>query len=79
MRLKLFNLVAAELGPSFLSRGVGLRGEDWQDFLRRHAEALAEGCVGSHVDGKPVALLESVELDWRGAAVLLTVVSADDN
>ena len=78
VRLKLFNLVAAELGPAFLSRGVGLRGEDWHDFLRRHAEALAGGCVGFHVDGKPVALPESVERDWRDVAVLLTVVSAGD-
>lgn len=78
VRLKFFNLVAAELGPGFLGRGVGLRGEDWQDFLRRYAEELDQRCAASFIDGKAVALMESVEMDWSGTAVLLTVVAAGD-
>ena len=71
--LKLFNLVAAELGPSFLSRGIGLRGEDWQDFLKRHVDDLAAGGATAKIDGKAAALRDIPAMDWRGASVLLRV------
>jgi hypothetical protein len=72
--LKLFNLVAAELGPVFLGRGIGLRGEDWQHFISRHADALADGCLGAQIGGEPAELRDMPSLDWQGASVLLRVV-----
>ena len=56
VRLKLFNLVAAELGPPFLNRGVGIRGIDFHDFLSRHADAVAQGCIEVKIKGKGVDL-----------------------
>jgi hypothetical protein len=72
--LKLFNMVAAELGPAFLERGIGLEGEAWQDFLDRHTGDLAEGCIAAQIGGKAAGLREMVAMDWRGRSVVLRVV-----
>ncbi len=74
VKLKLFNLVAAELGSAFLGRGVGLRGEDWQDFLQRHGAEVAEGCVAAQIEGKAADLRDMAAMDWSGVSVLLRVV-----
>jgi len=54
VRLKLFNLVMADLGPSLLTRGVYVRARDFGEFLAgqhcRFYEAIAEATV----DGQPI-------------------------
>jgi hypothetical protein len=75
VRLKLFNLVAAELGPPFLNRGVGVRGIDFHDFLSRHADAVAEGCIAVKIEGKGVDL-NTVRNTDPHRPILLTVTKA---
>jgi hypothetical protein len=75
VRLKLFNLVAAELGPPFLKRGVGMRGVDFKDFLARHADALAEGCLQIRLEEDTIDLDTARNMDWD-QPIQLTVTEA---
>jgi hypothetical protein len=69
--LKLFNLVARELGPEFLKRGVLIACRQLKDFLERQGHWGLKGCVAAEMDSKPVKtedLSNRISLD--GQAVL---------
>ncbi|MBW1842652.1 MAG: hypothetical protein JRI75_12815 [Deltaproteobacteria bacterium] len=59
--LKLFNLVARELGPTFFERGVFFSGKVIEDFLRlqpdRFLEGLSVKADGRNVEGKALQTL----------------------
>ena len=80
VRIKLFNLLMAELGPDLLRRGVLLSGSDLLSFLSARAQELREGCRVA-LDGKPVditLLRQGTALSGKGE-VLLTVASGTVN
>jgi hypothetical protein len=52
--IKLFNLVARELGPGFLDQGVLIRGADLQDFFRRQDRGFGKIGRAADIDGRPV-------------------------
>lgn len=62
LTLKLFNMVAAEIGPLFLERGIRVRGGGLVAFLARLPDAFRQGCGAVRLDGRPVAF---AELDSR--------------
>ncbi len=74
--LKLFNLVAQELGPPFLHRGVTVKGQDLQHLLYHHIEELAGGGASCELDGRPIALNELAQVDLVDKRIFLQVVSA---
>lgn len=65
--LKLFNLVARELGPLFLEAGIIVSGRELAQFLDRADDQFRNGWEAAELDGKPVgtdtlpALLAGVE------------------
>lgn len=54
--LKLFNLLPAEIGPAVLARGIWLKGEDLNQFLKELPDELAGMCTETRVDGQLVNL-----------------------
>ena len=74
--LKLFNLVAQELGPPFLHRGVTIKGQDLQHLLYHHLEKLAGGGASCELDGAPIALNDLAQVDLVDKKVFLQVTAA---
>jgi len=62
--LKLFNLVANDLGPKFLKQGIFVRGEDLHGFLTSLPEEFWTGCKVAIVDGREVDLDYLLGMKW---------------
>lgn len=73
VRLKLFNLVAKELGPGFLARGIRLDGRAFEAFLRGQPDDFKQGIAAVRVDGRPVAPMELFAKQCPAEDVRLTV------
>ncbi len=56
LRLKLFNLPMADLGRLFLERGIYVRYEELEVFLRGQPDRFFEGCRRIVLDGRPLAI-----------------------
>jgi hypothetical protein len=70
--LKLFNLVAKELGPALLERGASIPCRQLKDFLLRQGRWVWAGCRAAEVEGLPVAAAQVAEtLPDEGTAVLV--------
>lgn len=54
--LKLFNLIARELGPALLRQGILIPGARWCGFIRRQEKWAWADCLSAEVDGQPFAL-----------------------
>ena len=54
IRMKLFNLLLAELGPAFLQRGIGVAAAELTDFLARRPATFWQGCREALLNGAPL-------------------------
>lgn len=54
IRIKLFNLLMAEMGPGFLAHGVIVPGEDLAEILSEQPSVIREGCRRALLNGEPV-------------------------
>jgi hypothetical protein len=52
--LKLFNLVARDLGPRLLASGIRISGGQLRDFIERQGGWMRIECVAAEADGKPI-------------------------
>lgn len=73
--LKLLNLIAKELGPSFLQNGVLINRKKLQEFTESHWQALRAGCISINVDDTPVDINSLRQIDWDTDLVVLQVNS----
>jgi hypothetical protein len=75
VRVKLFNMLLAELGPDFLSRGVVVTASDLTEFLGSRDEQFWRECTETFLNGTPVepAFLSSGEPFRNCGTVRLTV------
>jgi hypothetical protein len=73
--IKLLNLIVKELGPIFLQRGIGIKGQTLQEFTKRYAEELSAGCLSGDINGKPLDIVNLQGVDWGADQVLLQVSS----
>jgi hypothetical protein len=71
--LKLFNLLSSEIGPTVLARGIWLKGEDLNQFLKELPDALVGMCAEARVDGQAVKLKSLLKRDWENAVFLLKI------
>ncbi|MCP4692036.1 MAG: hypothetical protein GY859_28585 [Desulfobacterales bacterium] len=74
--VKLFNIVARELGPALLERGVVVKGEALRKMIRREADEFKAGCLGATVNGEEVSADELLGLEFPGGMARLRVESA---
>lgn len=73
--LKLFNMVARELGPEFLRKGVIIEGNTFQNFVRDNLEDLKAACSSIHLNDTKIGVARLKELKWADRKVLLQVAS----
>lgn len=59
--LKLFNMIARELGPAFLQAGVLVPGARLGDFIQRQGRWAWKGCLSAGADGCPVKPVQIAE------------------
>jgi len=52
--LKLFNMVASELGPALLENGICVTKEDLGDFIRTHEAILGTWDMKAELEGEPL-------------------------
>ena len=73
--LKLFNLVARDLGSIFLNHGICVSGEYLADFLRKMPEDFWSGCREVKKDGQALDVEKLLQMDLGKENVLLKVHS----
>ena len=74
--LKLFNLLPAEIGPSVLARGIWLKGEELNHFLKELPDEVLGMCSEAKADGQAVNLKDFGEKSSKYELVLLRIQRA---
>jgi hypothetical protein len=69
--LKLFNLVARDIGPMFLIQGIWISGKNLQDFFRKAPDHFWTGCLSAEIDGMHSEVEKLAHVDWKQKLVLL--------
>jgi hypothetical protein len=62
--LKLFNLLVPQLGPSLLTRGVGVIGKDLDQLFKEPGETFWSGLQEAEVDGRQIELSALKKINW---------------
>ena len=63
--LKLFNLVAIELGPLFLKQGIWIDGKNLENFFKRVPDFFWDGCLTAEIDGISKDVRKIPLTEWR--------------
>ena len=71
--LKLFNLLPAEIGPAVLEKGIWLKSEELNQFLKELPEKVLGMCTEAKADGQAVNLKDLPEKSLRYEMVLLKI------
>jgi hypothetical protein len=74
IELKLFNQIAADLGNSFLKKGIWLRVKTFSRFFYQHFETLLKICAIMVINGKKYPANKLDEMKFDSDEVDLTVV-----
>jgi hypothetical protein len=69
--LKLFNLVALELGPMFLKQGIWVGGKNLENFFQRVPDFFWDGCLIAEIDGISLDVRKIPLMEWRQEHVFL--------
>jgi len=75
--LKLFNLIAKEIGPGLLSRGIRIQGNDLIPLLIDQPEDFWQGCK-MFVDGRGAAEKTLLDSGLKNNTILLKVIPHPD-
>ncbi|MBC7963940.1 MAG: hypothetical protein H7Y05_13480 [Steroidobacteraceae bacterium] len=54
VRVKLFNLLLAELGPGFLQRGINISASELSGFIKGRNDSFWQGCRSALLDNYPL-------------------------
>jgi hypothetical protein len=71
--LKLFNLVAKELGPQFLARGIVVTSTALSELFERQTHTFWQGVNSVEIDGSNRSIDERMLQDWPEQEVLFQV------
>jgi hypothetical protein len=74
--LKLFNLVAKEIGSIFLTQGIWVDGNNVRQFLHKAPEHFRERCHAILIDGIDGTVEDLFDIEWEQRSVFLQVVFA---
>jgi hypothetical protein len=73
VKLKLFNLIARELGQGFLERGVWLKGKQMQHFISENFDYLNQECKSVTLDEQDIDLSKLSQIHLTSNWVQLQV------
>ena len=71
--LKLFNMVAKELGPELLAKGIWIEGSAFYYFLQRNAEDLKAAGTSVHLNEAKMDVAALLEMNLENKDILLKV------
>ncbi|MGD9080106.1 MAG: hypothetical protein PVG96_12235 [Desulfobacterales bacterium] len=71
--LKFFNLVAKELGPTFLQKGIIIEGKRFQNFVLNNSENLELTCTSIHLNDAAIDVSRLKETRWEDQEIFLQV------
>jgi hypothetical protein len=71
--MKLFNLVARELGPMFLEKGVWIKGKNLQGFFQKAPDNFRSGCRAAELNGQPLDIDSLATIEWDQQEIFVTV------
>ncbi len=71
--MKLFNLVARELGPMFLEKGVWIKGKNLQGFFQKAPNNFRSGCRAAELNGQPLDIDSLATIEWDQQEIFVTV------
>jgi len=74
VKLKLFNVVARELGPGFVKMGIRIPGEQACQFFQGRSTKFWKGCLEAELDGESVSSKKLQELSFENEEMHLTVI-----
>jgi hypothetical protein len=63
-RVKLFNLLMAELGPFLLGKGIYVPSEEMARFLADQPDRFVDGCREADLDGRPINVSSLRKVGW---------------
>jgi hypothetical protein len=73
--LKLFNMVAKELGPELLAKGIRIEGNAFQNFVSRNAADLKTACTSIQLNDEKADVAGILKRNWENSEILLRVTS----
>ena len=73
VNLKLFNLVAKELGPGFLQQGVWLKGKPLQDFICENLDYLKQVAISLTLNEQTIDIKQLSNADFTNKSVFLQI------
>ena len=73
--LKLFNMVAKELGPDLLKEGIRIEGYAFHHFMQRNAEDLKAAVTSVHFNDEEIDVAALLEMNWDNRDIFLKVAS----
>jgi hypothetical protein len=74
--LKFFNMIAKELGPAFLQKGIIIEGIHFRDFAVHNLEDLKAGCHSIHLNDEKTDVAGLLQMSWENDQVFLQVTPA---
>jgi hypothetical protein len=77
INLKFFNMIAKELGPVFLQKGIMVEGNTFQNFVLRNADDLKAACTLIYLNDEKVDIVKLVEMNWKNTEIFLQVTSEE--
>jgi hypothetical protein len=77
VKLKLFNLIAKELGPVFLQKGIMVEGNTFQNFVLRNADDLKAACTLIYLNDEKTDVAGLLEMNWKNTEIFLQVTSEE--
>lgn len=75
VKLKLFNMVLKELGPLFLTNGVWIRKEKFDEFLSRYLKEIKAACSLIHLNDEKVDIVKLEQMNLKNTEIFLQVRS----
>jgi len=73
--LKLFNLVARDIGPMFLMQGICISGNNLRNFFRTAPDHFWAGCRAAEIDGHRWETDQLAHIDWKQQQVFFKLRS----
>jgi hypothetical protein len=72
--VKLFNMIAKELGPAFLKKGIIIEGKRFQDFMQRNSEDLNAGCHSMQLNDEKTDVAALLKMNLENTEIFLQVI-----
>jgi hypothetical protein len=77
VKLKLFNMVLKELGPIFLTNGVWIRKEKFNEFLSRYLKEIKAAGSLIHLNDEKIDIDKLEQMNLKNTEIFLQVTSEE--